>query len=197
MIFGKMKNRTKKITTLLFITLSVMYQSVSADGGYAEILKKLSRSKPTVVEYEESFDAFYLNEPVLSSGEMKFYPPDKLIKVTLNPDYIQQEITGNEVITTWKDGKNEVFSLDRHRGLKSMANTLRAVLSGNISYIRNTYEVEKRNVKEGWEIVLVPKESGIEKWIKNIVLQGENKNIEKFIVTEANGDRTTTTLHEK
>jgi outer membrane lipoprotein-sorting protein len=197
MIFGKMKNNTKNLIYVFGVIVFILCQSVSAGEGYADILHKLSKKNFTTVKFKEKYDAFYLDSPLISTGEMSFKPPDKLIKTTLEPNHISQEIIGNEVIVTWGDGKIERFSLDQHRGLESMANTLRAVLSGNIDYIDINYVVDKLETQEGWKLILLPKNTNINKWIKKIELNGSDGNIRQFIVTEVNGDNTTTTLYEK
>jgi outer membrane lipoprotein-sorting protein len=197
MIFGKMKNNTINLIYVFGVIVFILCQSVSAGEGYADILHKLSRKNFTTVKFKEKYDAFYLDSPLISTGEMSFKPPDKLIKTTLEPNHISQEIIGNEVIVTWGDGKIERFSLDQYRGLESMANTLRAVLSGNIDYIDINYVVEKLETQEGWKLILLPKNTNINKWIKKIELNGSDGNIRQFIVTEVNGDNTTTTLYEK
>lgn len=172
-------------------------QALIADQGYRDVLQNVALHSLSVVQYEEKLVAFYLDEPVISVGELRFEPPDKLTKIMLAPERVTQEITGSEIVVSRESGEKEQFSLSRHPALEIVANTLRSLLAGNVSYFEQNYVIEFHIEKGDWRMLLTPSDKKISEWIQKVEVLGVEKRITQFTVTEANGDYTTTTLNEK
>ena len=105
----------------IFLLLSC---SAIAEAEYQAVAEDIAQQGRNKVRFKEETVAFYLDEPLLSEGTMKFDPPDKLTKIIEQPEYIKQQISGDEVLVTRGNKKTERFSLASHYGLEIMANTL-------------------------------------------------------------------------
>lgn len=196
MIFGKMRKSSNYFAAFIGIVILLFNQSSWADNKYVDVIESLSQQSRDVVKYEEIHEAFYLEKPLLSKGVMRFEPPDKLIKTVIEPESVIQVIEGDMVVVKWDNGKTERFSLEQHPGLKTMAYTLRSLLTGNASYFEENFKVEYSENEENWKLVLIPIDTNVKKWIKDILITGKNRTLNQFIITEVNGDRTTTRLYE-
>ena len=191
-----MKKRRNYLVTLFGAVILLLNQSASAEKQYVDVIESLAQQTNNIVKYEETYEAFYLDEPLKSRGELRFEPPDKLVKTVKEPEFAVQEIEGDEVVVKWENGKIERFSLEQHRGLKSMAYTLRSLLTGNASYFEKNYQIEYSENEGNWKLVLIPLDTDVKKWIKDVVIIGENGKLTQYTITEINGDHTTTRLYE-
>ena len=197
MIFGKMKQKSRKLPVLLGLVVPLLCQSAQTEQRHTDIVAELARNEITTVRFKERLEAFYLDAPLISTGIMRFEPPDKLTKIISEPEHITQQIEGDDVIVTWGNNKTERFSMSRHSGLQGIANTLRSLLSGNVSYINANYVVEYFVKQDAWKLVLIPKKENLSKWIKKIEAEGAGSNIRQYTVIEVNGDHTTTIFYEE
>ena len=69
-----------------------------AEAEYQAVAEDIAQQGRNKVRFKEETVAFYLDEPLLSEGTMKFDPPDKLTKIIEQPEYIKQQISGDEVL---------------------------------------------------------------------------------------------------
>ena len=191
-----MKKRRNYLATCFGVVILLLNQSASAEKPYVDVIESLAQQTNNIVKYEETYEAFYLDEPLKSRGELRFEPPDKLVKTVKEPEFAVQEIEGDEVVVKWENGKIERFSLEQHRGLKSMAYTLRSLLTGNADYFEKNYQIDYSENEGNWKLILIPLDTDVKKWIKDVVIIGENGKLTQYTITEINGDHTTTRLYE-
>jgi len=192
-----MKLRNSKLSVMLGAMMLILCEPVLTEQSYVDILAALAKKERKTVRFEERQEAFYLDAPLISAGIMRFEPPDKLIKIINEPEHIVQQIEGDVVSVTWGDNRTEQFSIAMHNGLHSVTNTLISFLSGDVKYIDSNYTVEYSIKQEAWELVLIPKDENISKWIKSIEAKGVDSNIRRFTVIEVNGDHTTTIFYDE
>lgn len=180
-----------KMTVFLLLSCPAM-----ADKEYLTVAQNIAQQGRNNVRFTEEMVAFYLDEPLLSKGVMKFYPPDKLTKIIEEPEYIKQQISGDEVLVIRGDNEPERFSLASHHGLEVMANTLRSLLSGEFDYIQNEYDIEFQERAQAWSMKLVPLKENVEEIVESVVVEGRGGVITKYTITESNGDYTVTSLYD-
>ena len=169
--------------------------------GVAEDLSGLMRDFSSVKHREASFteikSAFYLEQPVISSGTLVFDAPDKLVKKTISPKQITQTISGNELEIARADGQVQHISLFDHPVLMTILVSLRSILSGDIDYIYSHYKQSLRSSATGWELKLEPKDEEVKKHIRLIEVSGKRNQISNFKIIESNGDYTETRIYER
>ena len=178
---------------MVFMLLS---SPVMAEKEYLAVAENIAKQGRNHVRFTEQMVAFYLDEPLLSKGRMKFDPPDKLTKIVEEPEYIKQQISGDEILVIRGDNQTERFSLASHHGLEVMANTLRALLSGKFDYIQNEYAIEFQGRAQSWRMKLVPLEESVEEIVASVIVEGSGGVITKYTITESNGDYTETSLYD-
>lgn len=98
MTFGMMNLKNKKITLLLLAFILAFPILASAETlELTELLHLFKQQKERTVDFREERHAFYLDEPLKSSGRLQFSYPDKLYKFILEPESISQKIEGDEL----------------------------------------------------------------------------------------------------
>ena len=175
----------------------LLFCSAIAEAEYQAVAEDIAQQGRNKVRFKEETVAFYLDEPLLSEGTMKFDPPDKLTKIIEQPEYIKQQISGDEVLVTRGNKKTERFSLASHYGLEIMANTLRSLLSGKFAYLESEYSIKFTQQGSAWQLRLVPLEEKVEEIIESVLVEGEGGIITQYTITESNGDYTATSLYDE
>jgi len=190
-------NRNNILRTLAEMTVFLLLSCPAmADKEYFHVAQNIAQQGRNNVRFTDEMMAFYLDEPLLSKGVMRFDPPDKLTKIIEEPEYIKQQISGDEVLVIRGDNEPERFSLASHLGLEVMANTLRSLLSGEFDYIQNEYDIEFQERAQTWSMKLVPLKENVEEIVESVVVEGRGGIITKYTITESNGDYTITSLYD-
>ena len=182
---------------IYWLLLFVLPCQSGADTTYMDIAEMIANQGRNNVRFSEEMVAFYLEEPIKSKGKMIFEPPDTLIKIIEEPEYIKQVIRGNEVIVTGGDNEQKKLALSVHFGLEVMANTLRSLLSGEFEYLRDQYSIEFSERDGSWQMKLVPIEEKLEEILESVLVEGDAGHITRYKVIENNGDYTLTSLYDE
>jgi hypothetical protein len=196
MTSGTMNVNSTRAAAFIMLIFLFFSSRAAAEPAYLSIAESIVEEGRNTVMFDEKIVAFYLDEPLLSKGKMHYEPPDKLVKVVEEPEYIKQEIQGGRVVVTRK-GKTQSFSLSSHLVLEVMANTLRSLLSGNIAAIENEFSIKVVTDSESWKMVLVPLNEHVLESIESVVIEGKGGVINRYTITEGNGDYAVTSLHDE
>ena len=181
--------------SVIVLTIMLIGTGAVADAGYRSIMEKIASEGRNSVMFEEKIVAFYLEESLVSKGSMHFEPPEKLTKIIEEPENIMQVIQGGSVLITRGD-KTQSFPLSGHTALEVMANTLRSLLSGNIAGIEEAFSVKAVVNGDSWRMELVPSNEIVLETIESVVIEGKAGVIQRYTITESNGDYTVTSLHD-
>jgi hypothetical protein len=195
MITGAMKKRFSYQHGLLVCLFMLFITPVQADS-LDKLMAKLSAAPEREALFVEERHAFYLDSPLKSQGHLKAIPPDRLEKTIISPEPIKQVIVGDRVIQTRNNVPVRELSLNKQPGLAAAINALRAVLFGNVAYLRKTFKIHFVNSDKQWSLNLLPLNKNLLKYIKSIRVSGVNDTIAEFRLTEANGDFSITRLYE-
>ena len=79
MISGKM-NLVKKFLLLLCLILSAPVQA--ADASITDVMQLFSQNEKSTVDFKEEKFTSFLDEPIVSSGNLEFTAPNRLAKNT-------------------------------------------------------------------------------------------------------------------
>lgn len=195
MITGAMKKTFSHLPELIACLLMVFITPAQADG-LDKLMAKLSAATVREAVFVEERHAFYLDTPLKSQGHLKAIPPDRLEKTIVSPEPIKQVIVGDRVIQTRNNVPVKEISLNKQPALAAAINAMRAVLFGNIAYIRKTFKIHYENSGKHWSLNLLPLDKNLLKYIKSIRVSGADDAIAEFRLTEANGDFSITRLYE-
>ena len=192
MIFGKMKKTNKqKIKALMllscFLTTPVHALELSA------LLQLFSQQKQSSADFNEKKHVSFLDEPIISSGTMKFISPNKLQKHILKPEKISQIINANELEIINSD-ESYTVSLDEHPEFSIMLRATINVLAGDHAALKKDFKINYKTTESNWNLQLSPHDSYVAGYVESIRLEGNKNIISKITITEPNHDETITYL---
>jgi len=170
----------------LFCGLLLQSALVSADplsdrlAGFSTIME--SRGK-----FVETWSADYLDEPLISKGELLYKSPGQLSKFITDPDRIEQRIEGNRLTVIHNDEVSSI-QLSEQPELAAGIYALQAVLDGNENGLRKHFEIKYSEINSGWTLSLAPKDKQVADTIDLIVFQGSRNRIRQVTTKFYNGD---------
>lgn len=192
MIFGKMKKRNNNKTKALML-LSLFFTTPVYALELTELLQLFSQKKQSSADFNEKKQVSFLDEPIISSGFLKFTSPDKLEKHIVKPEKISQKISANKLEVINSD-ENHVISLDEYPEFTIILRATRSVLAGDHTALRKDFKLNYKHTASNWTLHLTPHDSYILGYVESIEMEGNNNTITKIIITEPNHDQSITYL---
>lgn len=192
MTSGKMKKIIKHN-----IKASIVFLMLFTDLAYAleltELLHLFSQEKQSTVDFKNEKHTSFLDEPIISSGYLKFIAPNKLQKIILKPEKISQKIDGNE-LKIINENETNIINLDDYPEFSIILGATISVLSGNHSALKEDFKIIFDHKEAGWKLLLSPHDSYISGYVESIKMFGNKNKISKIVVTEPNHDQSITYL---
>jgi outer membrane lipoprotein-sorting protein len=177
-----------------FIALALTLSSTAAAQAPitpAEILQRVSAAVTPEVAFREVRTTRLLKTPLVSSGVLRYFPPNRLERETRQP--VQETVVIEDLqVTIDRAGTQTVVSLVSGSAPAAMVETLRAVLGGRMRELDARYKVSALGSSERWSLNLEPRAAdGV---ILVIKLAGRGATVEEIEVLERSGDKTVTLL---
>ena len=197
MTFGMMnqlKNHLKKTLLLLIFFISSSVHALDVNKmELPELLHLFSQQKQSTVDFKEEKYAFFLDQPIMSSGHLQFSAPNKLYKFITKPEKISQKVDGNILEI---NNNNEIHSidLDKHPEFSVILRAIISLLSGDLATLKKYFKIKFEDRSSSWSLFLIPHDSYVSGYIESIKMFGAKNKLSKIIVTEPNADRSITYL---
>jgi hypothetical protein len=160
----------------------------------------LKASATAIVQYEERRESPWLDAPQYSRGTLSV-EGSVLIKTATSPrqeiwrlhaEFMEANQSLSHTEATPEQTRQIRYSQAPRMGV--FANALRAVVMGNLSALPEKFMLEITGTELGWRLALTPKRSEDQRVLSRIEFTGAREGIEIIIVTEPQGEKTTTTL---
>lgn len=198
MTSGKM-NQIKKYNVIALLILNFFFITPSFAVGVKkldlpELLNLFAQQKDSTVDFTEEKYAFYLDEPIKSSGYLQFSAPDKLYKFISEPEKISQKINGDTLEIINGDETHSI-SLNEHPEFSIILRSIISLLSGNYAALKKDFKINFDNQAENWTLLLSPHDSFISGYVESIQMVGKKNKISRIIVIEPNKDRSITHIY--
>lgn len=166
----------------------------------AQLEQLIKASSTAVVQYEEQRESPWLDVPQRAQGTFSI-EGSVLIKTARSP---RQEIwrLHKEYMEAIQPLQHPEMTPEQTRkilyrqapGIGVFANALRAVVMGNLDRLPEHFMLEITGTELGWHLALTPKHSEDQRALSRIEFTGARVGIKTIVVTETQGDKTTTTL---
>lgn len=178
----------KKFNIQAFIILSVLFTAQAHALELTELLQLFSLEKQSTVDFNNEKHVSFLDEPIKSSGYLKFIAPNKLQKFILKPEKTSQKIDGREleIITA---NETNIINLDDYPEFSIILGATISVLSGNHEALKKDFKIIFEHKEVGWKLLLSPHDSYISGYVESIKMFGKKNKIFKIVVTEPNSDQ--------
>lgn len=185
-----------KKVLLAVIVFTINCNQVVVAAELQDILKNFTNTKEKYSRFTEIKTAYFLDEPLVIKGFLKFKAPSNMIKYIVEPENIEQRIEGDRISIYQNKELKNMFSLTSQPELATGINVIRWVLSGDSLKLNEHFNSKLTLNKYQWQIEFIPKDIVVHESISSIFLTGKKGNITLVNVLYANGDTTKMELYE-
>lgn len=134
-----------------------------------------------------------LTTPLRSQGHLVFRKPDHLEKVTTTPQYESLVVDGDRLVVNAGTDPPHVVALDGQPAVRTLVDTIRGALSGNLALLRRSYDVAGTGTPADWRIVLHPRDAAVAQLVREVQLAG-GADLRTIETVAPNGDTDTLTV---
>ena len=193
MTFGAMNQKNKLLLLLLFL-FTFPTHALESKIELSELLHLFSQQRQSTVDFKEEKHTSFLEQPIISSGQLQFIAPDQLFKFILKPEKISHKITADELEIKNKN-KTHTINLNDHPEFSVILRSIISVLSGDHAALKKDFKINFDGNLTSWNLLLLPHDSFIADHVESIKFLGNNNKLTEIIVTEPNQDRSVTRIY--
>ncbi len=128
-----------------------------------------------------------LSQPLLSSGRVVFTRPDHLEQITEAPQAERVVIDGDRLGVELASGERRDFALSENPALGLLAQTLRAVLQGDLATLRALFVIEEQGDMANWRLMLTPRVPAMQRFLARVTVDGRQAGIAQIVIQQADG----------
>ena len=188
-----MNMKEKVILALIFLGFSLYLPA--AQLRVDELMGALANNTHGAATFTEMKYLSILDEPVESSGELLFVPPDRLEKHTLKPR-IEALVLKGEVLTVEGPLQNHGLSLKDYPEVGGMIEGIRATLAGDRRALERLYRLGLEGGSDRWTLVLTPLDTRLNRLIDRIRMEGTGGELRKVEIWQADGDHSVMSIRK-
>lgn len=155
--------------------------------GLDNVMKDLAAHPVGRARFTETKRLAVLDQAIVSQGELRFSPPDRLEKHTSSPVRESFVLQGG-LASMERGGQKREVRLAEFPELMGMVEALRGVLVGDRALLDKHYSLQFDGSPKGWRIVLTPREERARRWVRQIVVSGVGHAVQGIETQLADGD---------
>ena len=129
-----------------------------------------------------------LNEPLVSSGTLRYRRPSYLEKVTQLPKPERLVVDGDRLTVTDAAGAVKEIDLGNMPEVGAFVDLVRGTLAGDLGALQRHYRVAIEGTARTWQLSLIPTEARLAGFIKLVRIDGEGTEPRTIDTIQANGD---------
>ncbi|MEN8166498.1 MAG: LolA-related protein [Pseudomonadota bacterium] len=184
------------LPALLLVSVAVTHADMHEQGAWSleNLMRDIATIESRTNRFTESKELAILELTLTQTGTLHFQSPDRLNKQILSPEASSFEIAGSQLTIKSAGNPDQVMMLDDNPQLRAFAESIRAVLAGDLQALQRHFHTRLEGSSAQWQLFLQPLDNLLAMQIDKIEILGEATDIRQFIVLENGGDRTVTTL---
>ncbi len=167
--------------------------STLAAFGVDQLMQDLALNKGGRARFVERRFMSVLDKPVVSTGEMRFTPPDRLERRTRTPRPELMLLEG-DLLTVEREGRTMSVDLGQQPQVKVFIDSVRSMLSGNRAALERDYLLQLTGSPDKWQLVLEPRSEAVSELMRRITVAGRGNQIRRIDYLQADGDRVELTI---
>lgn len=161
--------------------------------GLAQLMQTLSQRGPESARFVEKKYLAILDQPVESSGELRYVPPDRLEKLTQKPKPESLVLAGNQ-LTVERSGQQHTLRLQDYPEVAAFVDSIRGTLSGDRKALERVYRLEVHGDAERWSLLMLPSDSKLAALVQRIDVAGTRDRVRSITILQGDGDRSAMTI---
>lgn len=160
--------------------------------GLEELMESMAATSGVIAKFREQKQLALLARPLESSGMLYFIPPNRLVRLTLEPEPSALIIDGEKL--RFQQGDREKFDLSGNPMARIFIDNFIVLFNGDLQSLQDLYHTRFSAEGEDWRLILEPRKSPIRGIVREISMRGDRTGIREMVMQNRDGDRTTTVL---
>jgi outer membrane lipoprotein-sorting protein len=152
------------------------------------LMQDLSRHAGGRARFVETRTAAMLDRPLVLHGEMRYEPPHRLEKRTLQPTTETLILDGN-TLTVERDQRRMTFNVASRPEAQAFVESIRSTLAGDLAALRRYYRLDLTGTPAGWSLALTPLDASVLALVQRITVSGDGNQVRRVEYLQADGDR--------
>ena len=157
------------------------------------LFDRLAKERPAYARFQERKYLSLLAQPVESSGELSFTPPDRLEKRTILPKPETIVVDGTRLVVE-RGGRTQTLDLAQNPGIAVLIASVRGTLSGDLAALSREYSIRLDGDASEWRLVLRPLTPDLSSLVDRIEIGGVDSQVRMVTIFQADGDRSVMTI---
>ena len=162
-------------------------QTAPPNWGLPQLMQSLAQVHSASARFAERQTVPMLTAPLMSAGTLRYAAPDTVRKITLSPARQDFLLDHGVVTLTGLDRQTHRFAVNQAPQIAGLVEGIRATLAGDLPALQRVYEVRLTGNAAGWQLVLRPKDPGVARFVKWIVIQGKQNRITAVDTASSDG----------
>jgi hypothetical protein len=160
---------------------------------FEELLKLLAERRHGRVAFTEVQQLSILDQPLYSSGELRYDAPDRLEKRTLEPR-AEDLLLENGILTVERNHRRHSVPLRDFPQAVPFVESLRATLAGDRAALERYFTVHFSGNLDRWTLELTPADATLRRSVRRIQIAGEHDRVRTVAIDQSDGDSSTLTI---
>ena len=178
----------KIIVVVVLVVCGIPATSQANEKSFLpELFSALSAHPQNKVQYEEIKHVSYLEQPLTSSGNLIYQPPDTIIREQAHPNKAVFMVNGSE-ISMQTGSQKKVMGIDKVPMMRAFRQAASGMLEGNLAKVTEFAHLTLKGVMGEWELLLKPKNEAMAKVVRSIIYRGRHGAITEIEINELSGD---------
>ena len=156
-------------------------------------MARLAQAPARRASFAEEKTLSALNTPLRSQGSLEYRKPDHLEKITTAPAHESLVVDGNRLVVESGSDAPHVVELDGQPEVRTLVDTIRGALSGDLALLRRSYDVSGTGTLADWHILLRPRDGAVARLVTEVRLAG-GADLRSIESVAPNGDTDTLTV---
>ena len=165
----------------------------AAPLGLGQLMDALAASPHGTATFTEKKYISFLEQPVESSGTLRFVAPARLEKNTLKPT-AESLVLDGEVLTVERGKRKQVLQLKDYPEVAGMIESIRATLAGDRRALERVYQLSLQGTTARWTLDLVPLDARVARMVTRIRMEGARAEVQTVEIQQADGDYSVMTI---
>jgi outer membrane lipoprotein-sorting protein len=162
-------------------------------AAFEQLLQRLSARRHGHVAFTEVQRLSILDQPLHSSGELRYDAPDRLEKRTLEPR-AEVLLLENGMLTMERGHRRRSVALREVPQAAPFIESVRATLAGDRAALERYFTVQFHGDLDQWTLELTPADASLRRSVRRISITGAQDRIRTVEIDQSDGDSSTLTL---
>jgi outer membrane lipoprotein-sorting protein len=170
------------------ILLTCAAGAQAAPLSLSQLMATLAAHPQHAATFSETKYIAVLDQPVQSSGELRFIPPSRLEMRTLKPR-AETLVLDGEQLSVERGQRRHVLQTRDNPEVAGMVESIRATLSGDRKALERVYHVSLTGSAARWALSLVPLDVRVARLVARIRIEGSEARVTGVEILQSDGDR--------